>query len=169
MSVRTGHNDPMSSVRPLTTSDWTAVLRIYAEAVSHDAVPFETEVPRRELLDARWLPGHRWVAEFAGVVVGWAAASLVSTRSCFAGVAETTVHVAEQFQRRGIGRTLLHWQVAAADQAGLWTLQTSIFPENIACLELHYAAGFRMVGVRERIARHRGLWRDTVLVERRRQ
>jgi L-amino acid N-acyltransferase YncA len=158
----------MTSVRPLITSDWTAVLRIYAEAVSHDAVPFETDVPRRELLDARWLPGHRWVAEFAGVVVGWAAAGLVSTRSCFAGVAETTIHVAEQFQRRGVGRTLLQRQIAAADEAGLWTLQTSIFPENIACLELHYAAGFRMVGVRERIARHRGEWRDTVLLERRR-
>jgi L-amino acid N-acyltransferase YncA len=78
------------------------------------------------------------------------------------------VHVAEQFQGRGVGRTLLQWQVAAADEAGLWTLQTSIFPENIASLELHYAAGFRMVGVRERIARHRGAWRDTVLVERRR-
>lgn len=158
----------MTSVRPLTTSDWTAVLRIYAESVSIDVVPFETEVPRSELLDARWLAGHRWVAEFAGIVVGWAAASLVSTRSCFAGVAETTVQVAEQFQGRGVGRALLQRQVAAADEAGLWTLQSSIFPEDIASLELHYAAGFRMVGVRERIAQHRGEWRDTVLLERRR-
>jgi len=100
--------------------------------------------------------------------VGWAAAAPTSTRSCYAGVAETSVYVAEQFQGRGVGRALVQRQVAAADEGGLWTLQTSIFPENIASLELHYAAGFRMVGVRERIARLHGEWRDTVLIERRR-
>jgi L-amino acid N-acyltransferase YncA len=125
-------------------------------------------VPRREVLEARWLPSHRWVAEIAGVVVGWAAASPISTRSWFAGVADVAVYVADQFRNRGVGRALLHHQVAAADASGLWTLQTSVFPENIASLELHYAAGFRLVGVRERIAKHHGIWRDTVLIERRR-
>lgn len=159
----------MTSVRALTDADWDAVLHIYAEGIASGDATFETDVPRPEVLDARWLPGHRWVADLAGTVVGWAAASPVSTRSCYAGVAETSIYVADGFHGRGIGRALLQRQVAAADQAGLWTLQTSIFPENIASLELHYAAGFRMVGVRERIAQHRGRWRDTVLVERRKQ
>ena len=158
----------MTSVRALVDDDWPAVLRIYAEGIATGNATFETEVPRREVLDARWLPGQRWVADIAGVVVGWAAASPVSTRSCYAGVAETSVYVATQFQGRGVGRVLLQQQVAAADEAGLWTLQTSIFPENIPSLELHYAAGFRLVGVRERIAQHEGVWRDTVLIERRR-
>ena len=158
----------MTSVRALTDDDWPAVLRIYAEGIATGNATFETEVPRRETLDARWLPGQRWVADIAGIVVGWAAASPVSTRSCYAGVAETSVYVATQFQGRGVGRALLQRQVDAADEAGLWTLQTSVFPENIASLELHYAAGFRLVGVRERIAAHAGVWRDTVLIERRR-
>jgi L-amino acid N-acyltransferase YncA len=158
----------VTTVRALADPDWPAVLRIYAEAIDAGIATFETEVPRRDVLDARWLPGHRWVADFAGVVVGWAAASPVSTRSWYAGVAETAVFVDAQFRGRGVGRTLVQRQVEAADEAGLWTLQTSIFPEDIALLELHYAAGFRMVGVRERIVQHRGAWRDLVLAERRR-
>jgi L-amino acid N-acyltransferase YncA len=158
----------VTSIRPLADADWPAVLQIYAEGIATGNATFETEVPRRDVLEARWLPGHRWTAEIAGVVVGWAAASPISTRSCYAGVAGTAVYVAEHFQGRGIGRALVRRQVEAADAAGLWTLQTSIFPENIASLELHYAAGFRLVGVRERIAQHHGLWRDTVLIERRR-
>jgi L-amino acid N-acyltransferase YncA len=158
----------VTEIRPLADTDWPAVLRIYGEGLATGNATFETEVPRRDVLEARWLPAHRWVAEIAGVVVGWAAASPVSTRSCFAGVAESAVYVAEHFHGRGIGRALVQRLVEAADLAGLWTLQTSIFPENIASLELHYAAGFRLVGVRERIARHNGVWRDTVLVERRR-
>jgi L-amino acid N-acyltransferase YncA len=158
----------VTEIRPLADTDWPAVLRIYAEGIATGNATFEAEVPRRDVLEARWLPAHRWVAEIAGVVVGWAAASPISTKSWFAGVAETAVYVAEQFHGRGIGRALVRRQVEAADQGGLWTLQTSVFPENIASLELHYAAGFRLVGVRERIARHHGIWRDTVLIERRR-
>jgi len=158
----------VTSVRALADTDWPAVLRIYAEGIATGNATFETEVPHPEALDARWLLGHRWVADLAGIVVGWAAAAPTSTRSCYAGVAETSVYVAEQFQGRGVGRALVQRQVAAADEGGLWTLQTSIFPENIASLELHYAAGFRLVGVRERIAAHNGVWRDTVLIERRR-
>ncbi len=168
MRVRRGQNDAVTSVRALSDADWPALLRIYAEGIAAGTATFETEVPRPDVLDARWLPAHRWVADLAGIVVGWAAASPVSTRSCYAGVAETAVYVAERFQGRGVGRELLQHLVAAADEAGLWTLQASIFPENIASLELHYATGFRMVGVRERIARQHGVWRDTVLLERRR-
>jgi L-amino acid N-acyltransferase YncA len=158
----------VTSVRALADADWPAVLGIYAEGIASGNATFETEVPRPHVLDARWLPAHRWVADIAGVVVGWAAASPVSTRSYYAGVVETAVHVARQFQGRGTGRTLLQRLIDSADEAGLWTLQTSVFPENIVRLELHYAVGFRMVGVRERIARYHGRWRDIVLLERRR-
>ena len=88
-------------------------------------------------------------------------------RDCYAGVGETSVYVGAALRGRGVGKTLLHRQVTAADDAGLWTLQTSVFPENRASLALHHSAGYRTLGVRERIARRHGVWRDTVFLERR--
>ncbi len=154
-------------VRALHAADWPAVRRIYAEGIAMGHATFETQVPPRTTLEAKWLPEHRWVAEIDGEVAGWAAACPVSARECYAGVAETSVYVGCDFRGRGVGRALLHKQVTAADAGDLWTLQTSIFPENRASLTLHHAAGFRTVGVRERIAQHHGVWRDTVLLERR--
>ena len=124
-------------------------------------------MPSRTSLDAKWLPDHRWVAVVDGQVAGWAAATPVSSRACYAGVAETSVYVGDSFRGRGIGSTLLRQQTEAADEAGLWTLQTSIFTENRASLAIHHAAGFRTVGIRERIAQRDDVWHDTVLVERR--
>ncbi|MET9227797.1 metalloregulator ArsR/SmtB family transcription factor [Lentzea sp. NPDC003310] len=154
-------------VRPLEGADWNAVRRVYGEGIATGDATFETEVPPRRALDARWLPGHRWVAEIDGQVAGWAAATAVSTRDCYAGVAETSVYVGAGFRGRGVGKALVHKQVTAADDSGLWTLQTSVFPENRASLALHHSAGFRTLGVRERIAQHHGVWRDTVFLERR--
>lgn len=154
-------------VRAMTDGDWDDVLRIYEEGIATGNATFTTEVPDRESLDAQWLPDHRWVAEVDGAVVGWAALSPVSARECYRGVAENSVYVAEGMRGRGIGKTLLHKQVIAADAAGLWTLQTAIFPENRASIALHHSAGYRTVGVRERIAQLDGVWRDTVFLERR--
>jgi L-amino acid N-acyltransferase YncA/DNA-binding transcriptional ArsR family regulator len=156
-------------VRTLRPADWTAVRRIYAEGIATGDATFETAVPDRRALEAKWLPGHRWVAEIDGQVAGWAAISPTSGRDCYAGVGETSVYVGADFRGRGVGKSLLHQQVTAADEAGLWTLQTSIFPENRASLALHHAAGYRTLGVRERIAQHHGVWRDTVFLERRSQ
>jgi L-amino acid N-acyltransferase YncA/DNA-binding transcriptional ArsR family regulator len=155
------------TVRALERADWPAVRRIYAEGIATGDATFETEVPDRRTLDARWLAGHRWVAEVDGQLAGWTAISPTSNRDCYAGVGETAVYVGEDFRGRGVGKTLLHKQVTAADDAGLWTLQTSVFPENRASLALHHSAGYRTLGVRERIAQQRGVWRDTVLLERR--
>jgi L-amino acid N-acyltransferase YncA len=155
------------TVRALDPADWPAVRRVYAEGIATGDATFETDVPPRAALDAKWLAGHRWVAEVDGRVAGWAAVSPTSTRDCYAGVGETSVYVGADFRGRGIGKTLLHKQVTAADADGLWTLQTSIFPENRASLALHHSAGYRTLGVRERIAQHHGVWRDTVLLERR--
>jgi L-amino acid N-acyltransferase YncA len=156
------------TVRTLRAGDWPAVRAIYGEGIATRNATFETSVPSRAALESAWLPGHRWVAEIDGTVAGWAAITRVSSRACYAGVGETSVYVGEGFRGRGVGTALLHRQVTAADAGELWTLQTSIFPENRASLTLHHSAGFRTIGVRERIARLDGVWRDTILLERRR-
>jgi L-amino acid N-acyltransferase YncA/DNA-binding transcriptional ArsR family regulator len=167
-SPRTPHDPPADvTVRALRTGDWDGVRRIYAEGIATGIATFETTVPSRTSLEAKWLPDHRWVAVADGRIAGWAAATPASARACYAGVAETSVYVGDDFRGRGIGTALLHQQTAAADRNGLWTLQTSIFTENRASLAIHHAAGFRTVGVRERIAQRDNTWHDTVLLERR--
>jgi L-amino acid N-acyltransferase YncA/DNA-binding transcriptional ArsR family regulator len=156
------------TVRALEPGDWADVRRIYAEGIATGNATFETDVPDRRTLDHSWLPDHRWVAEIDGQVVGWAAARAVSTRPVYSGVAETSLYVGDGHRGRGVGKALIHRQVTAADTAGLWTLQTAIFPENRASIALHQSAGFRTLGVRDRIGRHHGVWRDTVFLERRR-
>jgi L-amino acid N-acyltransferase YncA/DNA-binding transcriptional ArsR family regulator len=155
------------TVRALADADWPAVRRIYAQGIATRNATFETRVPTRETLDRKWLHGHRWVAELDGSVAGWAAISPVSPRACYAGVGENSLYVGEEFRGRGVGKALIHRQVSAADAGELWTLQSAIFPENRASIALHRSAGFRTVGVRERIAQLDGVWRDTVLIERR--
>ncbi|WP_163513461.1 helix-turn-helix domain-containing GNAT family N-acetyltransferase [Fodinicola acaciae] len=155
------------NVRPLLPRDWPDVRRIYAEGIATGLATFETDVPSRAALDAKWLPDQRWVAEVDGAVAGWAALTAASSRPCYAGVAETSVYIADGMRGRGVGKALLHQQVSGADAAGIWTLQSAIFAENTASLALHHAAGFRTVGIRERIARLNGRWHDTVFIERR--
>jgi L-amino acid N-acyltransferase YncA/DNA-binding transcriptional ArsR family regulator len=155
------------TVRALQAEDWPTVRRIYAEGIATGSATFETSVPNRAVLDAKWLPGHRWVAEVDGEVVGWTSASPVSSRECYAGVAETAVYVSQSHRGRGVGKALVHKQVTAADEAGLWTLQTSIFTDNRASIALHRSAGYRTVGIRERIAQRDGVWHDTIFIERR--
>jgi L-amino acid N-acyltransferase YncA/DNA-binding transcriptional ArsR family regulator len=156
------------TVRAMTEVDWPAVRHIYAQGIATRNATFETRVPTRETLDRKWLPDHRWVAVVDGTVAGWAAISPVSPRACYAGVGENSIYIGEGFRGRGVGKALIHRQVSAADEGGLWTLQSAIFPENRASIALHHAAGFRTVGVRERIAQLDGIWRDTVFIERRR-
>ncbi len=154
-------------VRPVTEADLAAVLAIYAEGLATRNATFETTVPTADQLRERWLPDLAWVAEVDGRVVGWTAVTPVSSRECYAGVGETSVYVAEAARGRGVGKALLHTQVNESDAAGMWTLQTAIFPENRASLALHRSAGYRTLAVRTRIARLDGVWRDTVLLERR--
>ncbi|TIC85423.1 metalloregulator ArsR/SmtB family transcription factor [Nocardioides sp. GY 10127] len=156
------------STRAMTDADLEVVRDIYAQGIATRNATFETEVPDVATLRHRWLAGHRWVAEADGRVAGWAAVSPTSARPCYAGVGETSVYVAEDARGRGVGKALVHRQVTEADAGGLWTLQTSIFPENRASIALHHAAGFVTLAVRSRIAQLDGRWRDTVLMERRR-
>ena len=155
------------AVRALRPDDWPAVRRIYGEGIATGIATFETTVPNRASLDAKWLPDHRWVAERDGQVAGWTALSPFSPRECYAGVAESSIYVADGHRGQGIGKALIRQQVIAADEAGLWTLQSAVLTENRAGIALHHAAGYRTVGVRERISQVNGVWHDTVLLERR--
>jgi L-amino acid N-acyltransferase YncA/DNA-binding transcriptional ArsR family regulator len=160
------------STRAMTDADLPVVRDIYAEGIATRNATFETEVPALADLATKWLPGHRWVAETdvdgASRVVGWTAINPVSSRPCYSGVGESSVYVTETARGRGVGKALLYRQVNEADAGGLWTLQTSVFPENRASIGLHHSAGYRTLAVRSRIAQLDGVWRDTVLLERRR-
>ena len=154
-------------VRDLRPGDWPEVARIYQQGIETGNATFETEVPSWEDWDGAHLPGPRFVAERGGRVVGWIALAPVSSRACYRGVAEISVYVEEGARGGGVGSQLLAAVVDSAERAGIWTLQTSVFPENGASLALLRRFGFRVVGTRERIGRLHGDWRDTVLVERR--
>jgi L-amino acid N-acyltransferase YncA len=158
---------PAAELRRLEWGDWPAVADIYWDGMRSGLATFETEVPSWEAWDANHLPDHRLVAELLGEVVGWAALSPASSRRCYAGVAENSVYVAAGARGLGIGRRLLEALIGGAEAAGIWTIQTSIFPENRASLALHERCGFRVVGTRERVAKRDGVWRDTVFLERR--
>jgi len=156
-----------SEVRDLRPDDWPEVARIFEEGIVTSNATFETEVPSWEEWDSAHLAGHRFVAEDGGRLVGWIALAPVSARPCYRGVAEVSVYVASEARGRGVGSQLLATLVGSAERSRLWTLQTSVFPENEASLALLRRFGFRVVGTRERIGRLHGVWRNTVLVERR--
>jgi phosphinothricin acetyltransferase len=151
----------------MVSADWNAVRRIYGEGIATGNATFETETPTWTEWDTSHMADHRVVADTGGQVVGWAALSPVSNRRVYAGVAENSVYVAESARGRGVGRALLRVLIDGSDAAGIWTVQTGIFPENSASLRVHYSCGFRVVGRRERIGRLDGIWRDTLLLERR--
>jgi L-amino acid N-acyltransferase YncA len=151
----------------MTRDDWPAVEAIYVEGIATRLATFETTTPTWAEFDAGRLPDLKLIAVDGDRVVGWAALSPTSTRECYAGVAEHSVYVRTDARGRRVGRALMEALIASADESGVWTIQTSIFPENEASLALHEKLGFRVVGRRERIARLEGEWRDTLLLERR--
>jgi L-amino acid N-acyltransferase YncA len=155
------------AIKPMTAGHWPAVRAIYQHGIATGDATFETAAPTWAAWDAGHLAGHRLVAATDGEVVGWAALSPVSDRCAYAGVAEVSIYVAAGAAGRGVGRALLERLVAGAEAAGIWTLQAGVFPENAASLALHRRCGFRTVGVRERLGKLDGRWRDVVLLERR--
>ena len=161
-------DDPGILIDPLQPEDAEQVLAIYAEGIATQDATFQTEVPSWEEWDAAHLEAPRLVArDEDGRVLGWCALSPISRRPVYAGVTEESVYVAASARGRGIGRRLLEAMAKASEDAGIWTMQTGIFPENKASIALHEACGFRIVGTRERVGRHFGRWRDVVLMERR--
>ena len=154
-------------IEVMTDAHAPAVLAIYQAGMDEGNATFETRAPRWDAFSAARLPGHRFVATATGQVTGWVAASPVSGRPVYAGVVEHSVYVHPGARGQGTGRALLAALITSTEAAGIWTIQSSIFPENTATVALHRSAGFRVVGTRERIARHHGRWRDTLLLERR--
>ena len=154
-------------------SDWDDVRRIYLEGLATGQASFETDAPSWEAWNSSRLEHSRLVAREVnrapGRVIGWAALSPVSKRACYAGVAETSVYVAADARGRGVGKALMEKLIEVSQRNGIWSLYGSTFPENAASIELQLACGFRIVGRRERIARHHGVWRDTIITERRSQ
>ncbi|MFE5808482.1 GNAT family N-acetyltransferase [Streptomyces sp. NPDC056491] len=144
------------------------VLGIYQSGIDEGNATFETKAPEWAAFDKAKLPDHRFVAlDDDGRVLGWVAASAVSDRCAYAGVVEHSVYVHPDARGRGVARTLLDALAASTEAAGIWTIQSGIFPENTASLAVHARAGFRVIGTRERIGRHHGVWRNVVLLERR--
>ena len=153
------------NVEALVPDDWAAVAEIYEQGL--DTGTFEEFVPPWPEWDASHLVWPRLVAREDGVVLGWAALTPVSQRECYRGVAELSIYVANDARGKGVGRALLEELCRAADAARVWTLQASILEGNDPSVALHAACGFRVVGVREKLARKRGEWRDVTLMERR--
>jgi len=155
------------SVRDLRPGDWPEVARIFREGIATGNATFETAVPSWAAWDTAHVADHRLVAERNGLVVGWIALVPVSPRECYAGVAEVSAYVGERARGKGVGAELLAALVESSERAGIWTLETGVFPENETSLRLLQRFGFRIVGTRERIGRLRGIWRDVVFLERR--
>lgn len=156
------------TIAPMSEAHAEEVLAIYQAGIDEGNATFETTAPTWQAFDAGKLAEHRFAAvDEDGKVLGWVAASAVSDRCAYAGVVEHSVYVHPAARGRGVARALLQALIESTESAGIWTIQSGIFPENTASLALHQQAGFRTIGTRERIGRHHGVWRDVVLLERR--
>jgi L-amino acid N-acyltransferase YncA len=156
-------------IRPMRPADAEEVLAIYQAGLDGGDASFEITAPTWEAFDAAKLSRHRHVAvdTATGEVLGWVAVTVVSTRAVYAGVVEHSVYVHPAHHGRGIATALLRALIDSTETAGVWTIQSGVFPENIPSLRLHEKAGFRVIGTRHRIGRHHDRWRDVLLIERR--
>ena len=154
-------------IEPMTERHAAAVLAIYQAGIDEGDATFETQAPAWPEFTAARLPGHRYVARHGTDVLGWVAVSPVSSRCVYAGVVEHSVYVHSDARGQGVGRRLLEALITSTETAGIWTIQSGIFPENTASVALHHAVGFRTVGLRERIGQRHGRWRDVLFLERR--
>jgi phosphinothricin acetyltransferase len=157
----------MITLIPMQPEHAAAVLEIYEHGITSGTATFETQVPGWEKFNQKYHTHSRIVAVDNAKPVGWAALAPVSARECYSGVAEVSVYVHEQHQRKGIGRLLLLQLITESEQNGIWSLLSVIDQENRASIHLHEQCGFRYVGYRERIARLNGVWRTTVMLEKR--
>jgi L-amino acid N-acyltransferase YncA len=155
------------TIEALRPEDWSAVRAIYLEGIATGNATFETAAPEWADWDAKHRSDCRLVARVDSEVIGWTALSPVSSRCVYAGVTEESIYIAVSARGRGVGKALLSAVVDESEKAGIWTIQTGIFPENVASIALHKACGFREVGYRERIGQMNGVWRNVVFLERR--
>lgn len=154
-------------IRNLLKEDYEEVKAIYLQGIATGNATFETKAKEWNVWDSSYLSHSRLVVEEQGLVIGWAALSPISTRAVYAGVAEVSVYIRDGYQGRKIGGFLLEQLVKESEKNGIWTLLSSIFPENQSSIRIHENNGFRTIGVRHKIAQLNGVWRDTLLMERR--
>jgi L-amino acid N-acyltransferase YncA len=153
--------------RKLEKEDWEQVSEIYRQGIETKNVTFQLDIPNWIDWDNGHLQTCRMVAEIDTIIVGWFALSPVSSRCVYGGVAEVSVYVANDFSGQQIGTKLLEKLIEESEKNGIWTLQAGIFPENKGSLKIHTKLGFREIGYREKIGKMDGVWRDTILLERR--
>jgi L-amino acid N-acyltransferase YncA len=158
---------PTVRIAPMSDDHAAQVLDIYRLGIATGNATFETEPPTWQAFTASRLPEHRLVALDGDRVLGWAACTKVSDRCVYAGVVQHSIYVHPDAQGLGVGRVLLTALIDSTERAGIWTIQSGIFPENTASLALHHACGFRTIGTREKVGKHHGAWRDVLLLERR--
>lgn len=154
-------------IREMTENDSSRVLEIYKMGLETRNATFETKVPSWNDWDLKHLRHSRFVYVDDNTILGWAALTPVSSRKVYEGVAEISIYIDRDFTSKGLGSQLMSKIIISSEEHGIWTLFSSIFPENIATLNLHKKFGFRVVGTREKIAQLDGKWRDTVILERR--
>jgi L-amino acid N-acyltransferase YncA len=154
-------------IRVMLNSDSQNVLEIYRMGLETGNATFETNVPSWQEWDSKHLSHSRYVSEEDGIVTGWAALSPFSAREVYKGVAELSIYVAAAFRGKKVGSGLMEFIISSSELNGIWTIFSSVFPENEATINLHKKFGFREIGRREKIAKLNGVWRDTILLERR--
>lgn len=154
-------------IREMKSTDWEQVSQIYAEGIETGFATFEQNIPAYEAWDQAHIVECRLVAEANGEIHGWAALSPVSSRCVYGGVGEVSVYVGSKSRGKGVGKMLLEQLIIESENAGYWTIQSGVFPENTASIDLHKKVGFRYIGKRESVGKLEGVWRDNLLFEKR--
>ena len=155
-------------LREMLPSDEARVLEIFQQSIDGKQATFETTVPTAEAWSMDYFKDCRWVLENENnEVVGWCALKLISRREAYKGVAEVSIYFDNNYQGRGLGSVLLKKIILGSERHGFWTLQASIFSDNVASLQFHLKNGFRTVGIRERLGKLDGIWKDVTLMEKR--
>lgn len=151
----------------MTDKSWTDVARIYESGIATKNATFQTEAPDWNSWDNAHRKDCRLIAMIDKKIIGWAALSNVSSRCVYSGVAEVSVYVDSDYRGKGVGDKLMESLIIESELNGIWTLQAGIFPENIGSIKLHHKHGFRTIGIKERIGKMDGNWRDVAILERR--
>jgi len=154
-------------IRAFTQDDFPPIAEIYLQGIKTGQATFETAVPSWEQWNAKYLETCRLVAVENGNVIGFTVLHQISKRECYSGVCEESIYIHEAWRGKGIGKRLLQAIIEKSEQCGIWSLQAGIFKENKVSVKLHVHCGFRIIGYREKIAQLQGLWKDTLLLERR--
>ncbi|MBW8522597.1 GNAT family N-acetyltransferase [Chryseobacterium chendengshani] len=155
-------------IREMLPKDETRVMEIFQQGIDSGIATFDTELPNAEVWNTSFINECRWVLENETTeVIGWCALKPVSKRECFRGVAEVSIYFDQNSVGKGLGTLLLKKLIVDSENHGFWTLQSNIFPENEASIKFHLKNGFRMVGIREKVGKLHGEWKDLVMLEKR--